>query len=129
MSKFFYFISTSFWFVRQFLICNPFEVLGEGIPVIISGVSITLCPDILNLIAGLILPLISFFTCGLYYESGSWPSLGSFLYMFFFLTHTGILYLMSLAYPMYWIIALILIAYISMHILFRYASNKWTLYN
>lgn len=108
-------LSVLFWFIRQFFMPNPFEVLGDGITVIIDEVPILLTPDVLNWIAGLGLPAFTFLVVGLYYESRSAPAAGSLLYMIFFCVHTGILYLMSLAYPAIWLIVVIAVVYIGIH--------------
>lgn len=62
------------------------------------------------------MPAFTFGTVGIYYSSGEEPAFGSILYMVFFCIHTGILYLMSLAYPAIWLIVLIGVVYIGLHI-------------
>ena len=109
-------MSTLLWFVRQFAIPNPFEVLGEGVTVMLGETPLLLTPEILNWIAGLGLPALTFAVVGIYYSRGEFPSWGSFLYMVFFCVHTGILHLMSLAYPAVWLIVLIGVVYIGLHI-------------
>lgn len=109
-------LSGLFWFIRQFFMPNPFEVLGEGITVTMGSTAILLSPDVLNWIAGLFLPTITFIIVGLYYIRGSFPVGGSILYMAFFCLHNLILYLMSWAYPSEFLIALILIVYIGLHV-------------
>lgn len=110
------FLSTLFWVVRQFFIPNPFEVLGDGVTVMINDAPMMLTPDTLNWIAGLGLPAITFAVVGLYYSRSSEPVAGSILYMIFFCVHTGILHLMSLAYPAIWLVVLIGVVYIGLHI-------------
>ena len=95
---------------------NPFEILGEGVTVILNEVPIFLTPDILNWIAGLGLPAFTFLIVGLYYIGGSAPAAGSLLYMIFFCAHTGILYLMCLAYPTSWLVILIVVVYFGLHL-------------
>jgi hypothetical protein len=95
---------------------NPFEVLGEGITVTMGEAAILLSPDVLNWIAGLFLPTITFIIVGLYYIRGSFPVGGSILYMAFFCLHTFILYLMSWVYPSIFLIVLIAVAYIGLHV-------------
>jgi hypothetical protein len=109
-------VATIFWFIRQFFMPNPFEVLGEGIAITTLGSPILLTPEILNWIAGLFLPAITFAIVGLYYSRGSCPVWGSVLYMFFFCLHTFILYLMSWVYPSIFFIVLIAVAYIGLHV-------------
>lgn len=114
--KVYYVLSGLFWAIRQFGAPNPFEILAPGITVKLNGASIFLTPDVLNWIAGCILPTITFGVVGLYYVSGSFPELGSFLYMFFFVIHSSILSLMASVYPNYWLLALIAVVYIGIHI-------------
>ena len=109
-------LSVVLWLIRQFFIPNPFEVLGDGITIMLGNSPLLLTPDILNWIAGLVLPAFTFGTVGIYYSSGEEPAFGSILYMVFFCIHTGILYLMSLAYPAIWLIVLIGVVYIGLHI-------------
>lgn len=121
-------LSVAFWVIRQFFMPNPFEVLGEGITVTIGDAPILLTPDRLNWIAGLFLPAITFAIVGWYYRSGSFPVLGSVLYMIFFCLHTFILYLMSWAYPSIFLIVLIGIVYIGLHVgieILRRKLHEW----
>ncbi len=99
--------------VRQFLMPNPFEPLGD---VIVHGAVWT--PGVLNLLAGLVLPPVSYVTAGIYYHREE-PAEGSFLFLFFYCVYTGILYLMSLAHFAWWAVTLILAAYIALHIAFN----------
>lgn len=114
--KLFKIVSVAFWIIRQFFISNPFEVLGEGIPVVLDGKEVFLTPDVLNWIAGLGLPTLTFGIVGLYYKSGTAPVVGSALYMIFFLMHTGLLHLVSLAYPKIWLIFFIVVLYVGFHV-------------
>ena len=117
-------LSFVFWWIRQFHMPNPFEVLGEGITIAISGVEVLLTPDTLNWIAGGILPTITFLVVGIYYISRSCPAWGSILYMVFFCIHTALLYLMCMAYPSTFLIVLIFIGYIAIHIGLISLGNK-----
>ena len=116
MKKLYLYLAGIFWAIRQFFMPNPFDVLGEGITVTIGDSPLLLTPDCLNWIAGLFLPAITFAIVGWYYRRGSFPVLGSILYMIFFCIHTFILYLMSWAYPSIFLIVLIGVAYIGLHI-------------
>ena len=121
-------LSGIFWFIRQFLMPNPFDVLGEGITVAIGGAPFLLSPDALNWIAGLFLPAFTFAVVGLYYARYSFPALGSILYMIFFCLHTFILYLMSWAYPSIFLIVLIGVVYIGLHVgylVLERKINRW----
>lgn len=117
-------ISTLFWFIRQFLMPNPFEILGDGIMINIGDTPFLLTPALLNWIAGLFLPLITFAFVGIYYRKNSEPALGSILYMFLFIIHTLLLYLICCVYSMIWLIVLICIAYIGIHIMVYSFVNK-----
>lgn len=117
-------LSILFWIIRQFFIPNPFEVLGEGITIIIKEQQLLLTPEILNGITGLILPVITFYIVGIYYSKGDDPSLGSLLYMIFFIIHIGLLYLISYIYPIIWLIILICVVYISLHVAIIILINK-----
>lgn len=67
--------------IRQFCIPNPFEGMQNG--------------ELYNLIAGAVLYPVTFFIVGLFYEGGTFPALGSFLYLAFYFINTGILMLMG----------------------------------
>ena len=124
MRKLYLTLAGIFWAIRQFFMPNPFEVLGEGITVTIADAPILLSPDVLNWIAGLFLPAITFGIVAWYYRKGSFPVLGSILYMIFFCIHTFILYLMSWAYPSIFLIVLIAVAYIGLHVGFEILRRK-----
>lgn len=124
MRKLYLTLAGIFWAIRQFFMPNPFEVLGEGITVTIADAPTLLSPDILNWIAGLFLPAITFGIVAWYYRKGSFPVLGSILYMIFFCIHTFILYLMSWAYPSIFLIVLIGVAYIGLHVGFEILRRK-----
>ena len=81
-------------FIRQFYLSNPFEVLGEGLAIRIDGSALLLNPEILNRIAGIVLPGLTYWVVGIYYQERSNPVAGSFLYLVFFIIHNSILTLM-----------------------------------
>ena len=110
--------------VRQFLLPNPFEALGEGLTITISGGSFLLIPDILNLIAEPILYGITYAVVGLYYDRGSNAALGSFLYLMFYCIHTFLLWLMSLAGFAVWAVVLVLVGYILCHVGFAVLRER-----
>lgn len=64
-------------FIRQFLLPNPFAAMPNG--------------ELYNWIATALLFPITFFIVGFFYESGSAPELGSFLFLIFYLLHTGLI--------------------------------------
>ncbi len=99
--------------VRQFLLPNPFEPLGD---VIVNGAVWT--SDTFNLVAGLVLPALSFLTTRVYYRGGE-RATGSMLYLFFYCVYVGMLYLMSLAHFAWWAVLLIIAGYIALHIAYN----------
>jgi len=109
-------LATIFWLVRQFVIPNPFEALGDGITIMIGDAPLLLTPEILNWIADPIIAAITFGVVGLYYIKGSEPALGSILYMVFYAVHIGLLYLMLSVYPIVWLMVLIGVIYMGLHI-------------
>lgn len=75
---------------------NPFEVLGEKFNVDLFGLVLPMTPDLfMLLLETLVLGAITYFIVGLYYERGSAPAWGSFLYLIFYCTHIGLLQLMG----------------------------------
>lgn len=116
-------LATLFWLVRQIAIPNPFKALGEGLTITISEAPLLLTPETLNWIADPIIAAITFGVVGLYYIKGSEPALGSFLCMFFYAVHIGLLYLILLIYPIVWLMVLIGIVYIGLHIGMVYLNS------
>lgn len=98
--------------VRQFYIPNPFEVLGDGLVVNVGDTLSVLSPEVLNWMATLFLPAVTYTVVGLYYDRGSNPALGSFLYLLFYCVHTLLLWLVSLAGFAIWAVALTLVLYV-----------------
>ncbi len=102
--------------VRQFLLPNPFEPLGD---VSVHGAVWT--PETFNLVAGFVLPSIAFLTTRIYYDGGE-HAVGSLLFLFFYCMYVGMLHLMSLAHFAWWAVALIIVGYIGLH----FAYNRWS---
>lgn len=109
-------LATIFWFVRQFAIPNPFEVLGEGLTITISEVPIILSPELLNWLADPIIYAFTFSVVGLYYIKGSVPAWGSVLYMLFYAIHIGLVYWVMSLYPIVWLMVFIAVSYAVLHI-------------
>lgn len=109
-------LATLFWFVRQFLVPNPFDALGEGIPVVLANIPIVLSPELLNWFADPIIAVLTYGVVGLYYIKRSDPELGSILYMIFYAIHIGLLYLMLSIYPIVWLMILIGGIYLGLHV-------------
>lgn len=101
--------------IRQFCIPNPFETLGDGLVVYLGEAPVLLSPVLLNLLAELFLPTVTYAVAGLYYDRGSAPALGSFLYLLFYCVYTFLLWLMSLAGFATWVVALIPVLYLGCH--------------
>lgn len=74
-------ISVSSVFIRQFLLPNPFAAFQLG--------------ELYNWVATALLLPITFTVVSLFYRRGSAPALGSFLFLVFYMIHTGILLLCS----------------------------------
>lgn len=66
---------------RLFFIPNPFEPLPGAI--------------IINIIIAPLLHFFTYFIVGLFYDSGSEPVIGSFLYLIFFIIHVYLLKLIG----------------------------------
>lgn len=65
--------------IRNFILPNPFESHEYGI--------------LINLAFEPILWIITYFIVSLFYEKGTTPALGSFLYLFFYCVHVGLIYI------------------------------------
>lgn len=111
--------------VRQFYIPNPFDALGDGLIVNIGETSILLPPGVLNWVAEPIMHMVTFAIVGLYYDRGSAPALGSFLYLLFYCVHTFLLWLMSLAGFSTWAVVVIVVLYIACHMSLTKLRSAW----
>ncbi|MBQ9768441.1 MAG: hypothetical protein IJW37_10100 [Lachnospiraceae bacterium] len=112
-------------FIRQFYLSNPFEALGEGLRVEINNVSVVLSPSLLNWLAESLMWGITYGVVGMYYEKGSAPALGSFLYLIFYCVHTWLIHLMAFADFNKWIVILILVLYVGCHAGINILRNRW----
>ncbi len=81
--------------LRAFILPNPFEQLPEPFSITVMTTQIAIPAEILNWLAEAPLHLITFSIVGLYYEKGSNPAVGSFLYLLFYCVHTAMLYIMA----------------------------------
>lgn len=125
MYKLYRFIAFISVLLRQFVFPNPFEPLGESFVITINDVEIPLTPDIANWIAEPVLHAVTFSIVGFYYKRGrNNPSLGSFLYLVFYATHIGIIYIIS--YFNFSCISIImsLLLYFALHIIINILKNK-----
>ena len=64
-------------FIRQYMLPNPFEGYPNA--------------DLYNYATGFALYPVTYIIVGLFYRKGSSPLLGSFLYLLFYLVHTGLI--------------------------------------
>ena len=77
--------------VRQFVLPNPFDPLGDGLMI---G-QMVLAPILLNWIAEPILHVVTFTEVGVIYHKGEMPGLGSLLYLIFYAMNFGVLWVVS----------------------------------
>ncbi len=81
--------------IRQFYLPNPFECFG------VWG-------GFINLIASFFIAPIAYVLVGLFYEKGSFPAWGSFLYLLVYALITGVLWVMGLfAFAWWWVLLVI----------------------
>ena len=111
--------------IRQFYIPNLFEALGDGLVVNMGKTSMSLPPEALNWVAEPFMHGITFVIVGLYYDRGSSPALGSFLYLIFYCIHTFLLWLMSLAGFSTWAVVVIVVLYIACHMSLTKLRSAW----
>lgn len=103
--------------LRQFILPNPFESLGESFDVTLFDITIQMTPEILNWIVEPGLHLLAFGVTGIYYARGLQdPAVGSLLYLIFYALHTGLLILMSAASFAWWVVIPLVVLYILGHI-------------
>lgn len=91
--------------VRQFYLPNPFECFGP-----IEGA-------IINLMVEPAIHLLAYTMVGLVYDRGSFPALGSFLYLLAYAAITGILTLMGIFSFAWWWVAIVVVTVIGIVIL------------
>lgn len=114
-------------FIRENMLPNPFEVLGEKFNVDLFGLVLPMTPDLfMFLLETLILGGFTFFIVGRYYERGSAPAWGSFLYLAFYCIHIGLLQLMGKFYFNEIACGVIIALYIILHcvaVYFKYTGS------
>lgn len=81
------------YIIRNAVLPNPFECFGEK-------------AFWINLVAEPIIHLLAFLITGMFYEKGSFPILGSILYLVFYCAIVGGLWLLGLAQFAWWSIVL-----------------------
>ena len=90
--------------VRQFVLPNPFECFGNYAVIV-------------NWIAEPLVHAVAFGLVGLVYERGSFPVLGSFLYLVAYAAITGVLLLMGIFSFAWWWILIVVAAMIGIGVL------------
>ena len=91
----------------------------------IGEVPIMIQPEPLNWIAEPFAYCVTFGVVGMYYDKGSAPTMGSFLYLLFYCIHTSLLWLMSLYRFAIWAVVIILVIYVGLHsIVSRFCIRK-----
>lgn len=126
MYKLYSIIATISVLVRQFLLPNPFDPLGETFSVTITDIVIPLHPLVLNWLAKPVLHAVTFAIVGIYYHKGhNNPALGSFLYLLFYAIHVGMIYIVS-SFGFAWIaLIIVLVLYTCAHIGVNVLRNKF----
>ena len=111
--------------VRQFMLPNPFDPLGEAFSITIKDTVIPLPPLALNWIAESVLHAVTFAIVGIYYKKGRHnPALGSFLYLLFYTIHVGMIYIVS-SFGFSWVaIVIVVISYVALHIVINISKNR-----
>ena len=101
--------------IRQFLLPNPFEPLGD----IAEGLNL--------LFGGLFVP-VSFAMAGIMYKRGSGAIIGSILFTATYALNTLVAYLVFLVYPTTWLMILIGAAYIVIYVVVAILIRVHVLY-
>lgn len=103
--------------VRQFILPNPFDPLGETFNLIVGEIVVPLTPTIANWIAEPVIHIVTFILVGIYYRKGEHePAWGSFLYLIFYAIHVGLIYIISVFDFAMLAVIVTLILYIAIHI-------------
>lgn len=111
--------------IRQFCIPNPFEALGDGLVVKLGQTPILLPPEVLNWVSEPFMHAVTFAVVGIYYDRGTAPTFGSFLYLLFYCIHTFLLWLMSLVGFATWAVLLITAIYVGCHVGLNRLRNRY----
>ena len=99
------------FFIRQFVLPNPFIPFGDN-------------AELINLIVGGIFVPLSYIMVGLIYDNGSEPVLGSILFTIVYALNTGVTYIVCLAYPTAWLMIVIACAYFALYFFFAYKIRE-----
>lgn len=90
------------YFIRTFLLPNPFSPLGAS-------------AEIINIIFGIALVPITYCMVGLNYKKGSEPGFGSFLFLVVYAINSLVTYLVCKAYPNTVLMVVIVIVYLVLY--------------
>jgi hypothetical protein len=102
--------------VRQFLLPNPYER-------IFSEESTSLLFNLI--IGGLILHFLSYTLTGIFYNKGEAPSLGSIMYLLWYIINTAIITVAGmLIQNVYWLIIILIITYLIIYIVLLSHKEK-----
>lgn len=111
--------------VRQFMLPNPFDPLGEAFAITIKDVVIPLSPILLNWLAEPVLHAVTFAIVGIYYRKGHHnPAFGSFLYLLFYAIHVGMIYIVSSFEFSLVAIVTVMVSYVAIHIGINILKNR-----
>lgn len=125
MYRFYSIVAALSTLVRQFLLPNPFDPLGEEFAITVNDVVMPLHPLVLNWIAEPFLHAFTFAVVGIYYRKGRHnPALGSFLYLLFYSVHVGMIYIVSSFGFARAAIIIVIVAYAALHIGINILKNK-----
>ncbi|MBQ2981325.1 MAG: hypothetical protein IJD58_04265 [Lachnospiraceae bacterium] len=111
--------------IRQFCVPNPFETLGDGIVMNLWGTSMLISPEVLNWVVEPFMYAVTFSIVGIYYDEGTVPVFGSFLYLAFYCIHIFLLWVMSLAGFATGAVLLVIVMYIGCHVGANRLRNRY----
>ena len=99
-------------YIREEILPNPFEFISENSLLVYL---------FRYLIGGMIIHIISFSMCGIFYNRGQCRVLGSMLYMFFYILNLGIIMLISRWFQS---VTVICVVYLIISVCVFYLLNK-----
>ena len=111
--------------IRQFCVSNPFETLGDGLVVNLWQTPMLISPEVLNWLVEPFMCAVTFAVVGIYYDRGTAPAFGSFLYLIFYCLHIFLLWLMSLAGFATGTACFIIVMYVGGHVVVNKLRNRY----
>lgn len=123
------FIAVISLFIRRYCLSNPFEVLAEGVIWKVGEIAILMTPKLLNDLASIVIPYVTYAVVGIYYERGSNAAVGSFLYLAFYCLHNELLRAMSVLGFEKWCVYGVLALYIGCHVLAFHIKERRRIFN